>query len=54
VPLCNPSGGAASGNSGFYLLHGSCVPMQTLTDHESWTPSLAARAAPGAPLGESA
>jgi acyl-homoserine lactone acylase PvdQ len=41
VPLCNPAGGAASGNSDYYLLHGRCVAMQTLTGHESWTPSLA-------------
>jgi acyl-homoserine lactone acylase PvdQ len=41
VPLCNPSGGAVSRSSDYYLLHGRCVAMQTLTDHESWTPNLA-------------
>ena len=41
VPLCNPSGGAVSKSSDYYLLHGRCVAMQTLTDHESWTPNLA-------------
>jgi acyl-homoserine lactone acylase PvdQ len=41
VPLCNPSGGAVSEDSGFYLLHGQCVQMETLTDKESWTPNLA-------------
>jgi acyl-homoserine lactone acylase PvdQ len=37
VPLCDPSGGAAARDSNYYLLHGRCVAMQTLTDHESWT-----------------
>ena len=41
VPLCNPSGGAVSKRSDYYVLHGQCVAMQTLTDHESWTPNLA-------------
>jgi acyl-homoserine lactone acylase PvdQ len=41
VPLCNPSGGAVSINSDDYVLNGQCVPMETLTDHESWTPNLA-------------
>ena len=41
VPLCNPSGGAVSKDSDFYLLHGQCVPMETLTDQESWSPNLA-------------
>ena len=41
APLCNPSGGAAALDSTFYLLHGACVPMQTLTRTESWQPNLA-------------
>ncbi len=41
VPLCNPSGGAVTTSSEDYLLHGHCVPMETLTDHESWSPNLA-------------
>ena len=41
VPLCNPSGGAASTSSDYYVLHRQCVQMQTLTDQESWTPNLA-------------
>ncbi len=41
VPLCNPSGGTVSPASDYYLLHGQCVAMQTLTDAESWTPNLA-------------
>jgi acyl-homoserine lactone acylase PvdQ len=41
VPLCNPSGGAVSKDSDFYLLHGQCVQMETLTDQESWSPNLA-------------
>ncbi len=47
VPLCHPGGGAASIDSGFYELHGRCVAMQTLIDHESWTPSLADPTAAG-------
>ncbi|HTU97328.1 MAG TPA: penicillin acylase family protein, partial [Solirubrobacteraceae bacterium] len=41
VPLCNPSGGTVAKTSDFYLLHGQCVQMETLTDQESWTPNLA-------------
>jgi acyl-homoserine lactone acylase PvdQ len=41
VPLCNPSGGPVSTSSDYYLLHGRCVAMETLTDHESWSPNLA-------------
>ncbi len=41
VPLCNPSGGAVSKSSDYYLLHGRCVAMETLTDNESWSPNLA-------------
>ncbi len=41
VPLCNPGGGPPALSSGYYLLHGQCVPMETLTRQESWQPSLA-------------
>ncbi len=41
VPLCNPSGGAVSESSDYYALNGQCVAMETLTDHESWSPNLA-------------
>jgi acyl-homoserine lactone acylase PvdQ len=41
VPLCSPSGGKVSTKSRYYLLHGRCVKMQTLLDHESWKPNLA-------------
>ncbi len=47
VPLCNPSGGTVSETSDDYILHGQCVAMETLTDHESWTPNLADSTAPG-------
>jgi hypothetical protein len=40
VPLCSPGGGRPGQDSNYYVLRGRCVPMQTLTDHESWTPSL--------------
>ena len=42
VPLCNPGGGAVSRPApNYYLLHGQCVPMETLTRQESWQPNLA-------------
>jgi len=41
VPLCNPAGGSVAPDSGYYLLHGRCVAMETLTNQESWSPSLA-------------
>jgi hypothetical protein len=41
VALCNPGGGKAAIASNYYLLEGHCVRMQTLTDHESWTPNAA-------------
>ncbi len=41
VPLCNPSGGPVAKSSDYYLLHGRCVAMETLTDNESWSPNLA-------------
>ena len=41
VPLCNPSGGAVSPDSDYYLLGSSCVAMQSLEESESWSPNLA-------------
>jgi acyl-homoserine lactone acylase PvdQ len=41
VSLCNPSGGPVTTSSDDYMLHGQCVPMETLTRQESWTPNLA-------------
>ncbi len=41
VPLCNPLGGPAALGSDYYVLRGRCVQMETLTDSESWQPSLA-------------
>jgi acyl-homoserine lactone acylase PvdQ len=41
VLLCNPSGGAVSADSDFYVLRGHCVAMQKLTESESWKPNLA-------------
>ena len=41
VPLCNPAGGSPSIGSAYYLLHGRCVAMETLTRSESWQPTLA-------------
>jgi acyl-homoserine lactone acylase PvdQ len=47
VPLCDPSGAPVSESSDYYLLHGRCVAMETLTDHESWSPNLADSTPPG-------
>jgi acyl-homoserine lactone acylase PvdQ len=47
VPLCDPAGGAVSLSSPYYLLRGRCVPMQTLSDSESWQPNLADATAAG-------
>jgi acyl-homoserine lactone acylase PvdQ len=41
VTLCNPGGGPVTIASSDYMLHGQCVPMETLTDQESWSPNLA-------------
>jgi acyl-homoserine lactone acylase PvdQ len=47
VPLCNPSGGTVATSSDHYLFHGQCVPMETLTRQESWTPNAADQTPPG-------
>jgi acyl-homoserine lactone acylase PvdQ len=47
VPLCNPSGGPASSSSDYYLLQGRCVPMETLTRSETWTPNAGDQTPPG-------
>jgi acyl-homoserine lactone acylase PvdQ len=47
VPLCNPSGGSVSSDSDYYLLHGRCVQMETLTRSESWTPNAGDQTPPG-------
>jgi hypothetical protein len=41
VALCAPGGRRPGLNANHYELRGRCVSMQTLTDHESWTPSFA-------------
>jgi acyl-homoserine lactone acylase PvdQ len=40
VPLCTPGGGRPAIDSNYYLLHGQCVQMETLTRSEAWTPNL--------------
>jgi acyl-homoserine lactone acylase PvdQ len=40
VPLCSPLGGKVSIDSNYYRLQGRCVRMQTLTETESWHPTL--------------
>ena len=41
VPLCNPAGGPVTADSNYYKIGRQCVAMETLTDHESWSPNLA-------------
>ena len=41
VPLCNPAGGPVTADSNYYRIGRQCVAMETLTDHESWSPNLA-------------
>jgi acyl-homoserine lactone acylase PvdQ len=41
VPLCSPGGGTVALSSNYYLLRGQCVPMETLTRQEAWSPSVA-------------
>jgi acyl-homoserine lactone acylase PvdQ len=40
VRLCAP-GAQAAISSNYYLLNGQCVPMETLTRQESWSPNVA-------------
>jgi acyl-homoserine lactone acylase PvdQ len=40
VPLCSPSGGAASIQSNYYELNGKCLAMDALQRSESWKPNL--------------
>jgi acyl-homoserine lactone acylase PvdQ len=47
VPLCAAGGGSVSLSSDYYLFHGQCVQMETLTRTESWTPNVADQTAPG-------
>lgn len=47
VPLCHPGGGAVATSSDFYVLHGRCVQMETLTRQESWLPNAADMTPPG-------
>ncbi len=47
VPLCNPGGGKPALSSNYYVLHGQCVAMETLTRQESWSPTLADSTPPG-------
>jgi acyl-homoserine lactone acylase PvdQ len=41
VPLCDPSGAAASISDNYYEENGQCVAMDVLTRTESWTPNIA-------------
>jgi acyl-homoserine lactone acylase PvdQ len=41
VDLCNPSGGAVSKDSDFYMFRGQCLKMEQLDRTNSWSPNLA-------------
>jgi acyl-homoserine lactone acylase PvdQ len=47
VPLCNPSGGAVSKDSTFYMFRGRCLQMDTLQRSNSWLPNAADQTPPG-------
>ncbi|HEX4107814.1 MAG TPA: penicillin acylase family protein [Solirubrobacteraceae bacterium] len=40
LALCSPSGGAVSPDSDDYVYQGRCLPMQTISQTESWAPNL--------------
>ncbi len=41
VPLCEPNGQPATTDSSYYEFRGKCLPMDTLTRVDSWTPNAA-------------
>nr|BFE62090.1 penicillin acylase family protein [Dactylosporangium thailandense] len=47
VPLCNTNGSAATTASTAYLFHGTCTPMEALTQINAWTPTVADGTAAG-------
>jgi acyl-homoserine lactone acylase PvdQ len=47
VPLCNPSGGAASKDSTYYVFRGQCLQMEALQRVNNWTPNAADQTPPG-------
>src|SRR5205807_509472 len=47
VPLCNPNGGAASIDSGYYLFRGRCLKIEVRQRKESWKPNAGDQTPPG-------
>jgi acyl-homoserine lactone acylase PvdQ len=47
VELCDPSGKPVTKNSAYYMLHGQCVPIETLERKNAWKPSVADGTAEG-------
>ncbi|TCO58337.1 penicillin acylase family protein [Actinocrispum wychmicini] len=47
VDLCDPTGKPVTKDSAFYMLHGQCVPIQTLERKNSWKPTVADGTAAG-------
>jgi acyl-homoserine lactone acylase PvdQ len=47
VPLCEPSGRAATIDSDHYLFRGRCLPIEVLTRSETWKPNAADQTPPG-------
>jgi acyl-homoserine lactone acylase PvdQ len=45
--LCNPDGSPATTSSNSYLYKGQCLPMETLTRTNSWTPNASDQTPPG-------
>ncbi len=47
VDLCNPDGSPPTSASDYYLSGGACVPMQSISRTNSWTPNGADQTPPG-------
>ncbi|GAC1323395.1 MAG: penicillin acylase family protein [Thermoleophilaceae bacterium] len=47
VDLCNPDGSPPAKNADHYMFRGQCIPMETITRVNSWTPNAADQTPPG-------
>jgi acyl-homoserine lactone acylase PvdQ len=47
VDLCDPTGKPVTKDSAYYMLHGQCVPIQTLERKNAWAPTVADGTAAG-------
>ena len=47
VDLCNPDGSTPTMTSTYYVYHGQCLPMETVSHAISWSPNAADQTQPG-------